>query len=89
MEKAVYHAMKMCYVKDVDQRSSSLEVEQYLHNKLKKFGISEIWGVHQIIAPFHLIPGHLTRWTVNVLLFKKKVRVNSTTVHYTNTLLYL
>lgn len=42
MEKSVHHAMNMCYVKDVLKRSSSLEVEKYLHDKLEEFEISEI-----------------------------------------------
>ena len=42
MEKAVIHAMEMCFVMDVDKRNTSLEVEKYLRKKLKKFGVSEI-----------------------------------------------
>lgn len=42
MEKAVIHAMQMCFVMDVDKRSTSLEVEKYLRKKLKIFGVSEI-----------------------------------------------
>jgi serine/threonine protein kinase len=42
MEKAVIHAMEMCFVMDVDKRNTSIEVEKYLRKQLKKFGVSEI-----------------------------------------------
>jgi hypothetical protein len=40
-EKAVAEAMDMCLVKDVDKRSTSMEVEKFLHKKLKQYGVSE------------------------------------------------
>ncbi len=40
MEDAVAVAISMCHVKEVEDRSTSLEVESYLRGKLEEFGIS-------------------------------------------------
>lgn len=41
IELAVVKAMEMCLVKDVRKRSTSIEVERFLHKKLKEYGVSE------------------------------------------------
>lgn len=40
-EQAIVKAMDMCLVIDVKKRSTSIEVEKYLHKKLKEYGVSE------------------------------------------------
>jgi len=40
-EKAIAKAMNMCLVTDVNKRRTSIEVEKYLHRKLKELGVSE------------------------------------------------
>jgi len=39
-EKAVVHAMRLCHVLKVEDRSSAMEVEQYLRKKLVEFNVS-------------------------------------------------
>jgi hypothetical protein len=40
-EQAIVKAMDMCLVTDVKKRSTSIEVEKYLHEQLIKYGVSE------------------------------------------------
>lgn len=40
-ERAIEHAIRMCYVKDIHERSTAQEVEGYLRKKLKEFNVAE------------------------------------------------
>ena len=49
MEKSIFQAMKMCYVLDVEARSSAQEVEQYLRHEMEMLNVSFIWTTRSSI----------------------------------------
>ena len=40
-ERAVAHAIRMCHVEDARERSTSMEVEEYLRKKLEELHVSQ------------------------------------------------
>ena len=40
-ERAVEHAIRMCHVEDFRERSTSMEVEEYLRKKLEELNVSQ------------------------------------------------
>jgi len=41
-EKAIVHAMNMCFVTDPNERPTAMEVERYLRRKLVQYNVSQI-----------------------------------------------
>jgi|AntRauTorckE5430_2_1112549.scaffolds.fasta_scaffold00258_1 hypothetical protein len=42
MERAVVHAMKMCFVTDPKERPTAMKVERYLRKKLRKLHVTQV-----------------------------------------------